>query len=94
MFDSDQWKFGKIINRTGKLHYEVEVDSRLPLRYVDQIIKTSCMSNNGHSPETWNLHPIVLREDKPTVIQPETQPSLVEAELTQFTPQIQNFDMK
>ncbi|XP_045453521.1 uncharacterized protein LOC123662765 [Melitaea cinxia] len=57
MYDSNKWKFGNIVNRKGKLHYEVEVDGRIHQRHVDQIIKTSCLDNNFRIPDTYLIKP-------------------------------------
>lgn len=71
MYDSNKWKFGNIVNRKGKLHYEVEVDGRVHHRHVDQIIKTSCMSRNQYLPDTYRVNRGTGQE---TVIPTEEQP--------------------
>lgn len=48
MYDSNKWKFGKILNRKGKLHYEVNEDWSKHHRHVAQLIKTACKSDNDN----------------------------------------------
>ncbi|GBP96050.1 Uncharacterized protein K02A2.6 [Eumeta japonica] len=62
MYDNNKWKFGDIINRCGKLHYEIEVDGKIHHRHVDQIIKTYCMSDNQYPPDTCQFNPMQPRE--------------------------------
>ncbi|GBP51891.1 Uncharacterized protein K02A2.6 [Eumeta japonica] len=62
MYDNNKWKFGDIINRCGKLHYEIEVDGKIHHRHVDQIIKTYCMSDNQYPPDTYQFNPMQPRE--------------------------------
>ncbi|GBP78452.1 Uncharacterized protein K02A2.6 [Eumeta japonica] len=63
MYDNNKWKFGDIINRCGKLHYEIEVDGKIHHRHVDQIIKTYCVSDNQYPPDTYHqFNPMQPRE--------------------------------
>lgn len=63
MYNNDKWKFGKIMKRTGKLHYEVEVDGQRHHRHVDQITRTTCESENTKKiPDTYQLRPRNLEE--------------------------------
>lgn len=47
-YDGNKWKFGKILDRRGKLHYEIEADGKKQQRHVDQIIGTKCTRDNDH----------------------------------------------
>lgn len=47
-YDGNKWRFGTIINRKGKLHYEIDVDGRTHVRHTDQIKKTSCQERNEY----------------------------------------------
>lgn len=78
MYDSNKWKFGKIISRRGKLHYEVEVNGRIHQRHVDQIIKTSCMKENPYIPDTFLFSPRDQQETIHTQTQPEPVPETKE----------------
>ncbi|XP_045500051.1 uncharacterized protein K02A2.6-like [Colias croceus] len=71
MYDSNKWKFGRILERKGKLHYEVEVDGKIHHRHIDQIIKTSCLSENFNTPDTYR--PTYLQENSPTPASPEKE---------------------
>ncbi|KAG6442304.1 hypothetical protein O3G_MSEX002317 [Manduca sexta] len=39
-YDDTKWRFGEIINKKGRLHYEVVVDGKVWTRHVDQIRET------------------------------------------------------
>lgn len=45
-YDSNKWKIGKVIQKKGKLHYNVEVDGKIHTRHIDQIRRTMCTQGN------------------------------------------------
>lgn len=40
-YDNNKWKFGVVVGRKGKLHYEIDIDGKIQERHADQIIKSS-----------------------------------------------------
>lgn len=71
MYNSDKWKFGKIIDRKGKLHYEIEVDGRIHLRHVDQITRSKCLHENVKIPDTYHIRHRPFQENNCTPKLPE-----------------------
>nr|XP_022905220.1 uncharacterized protein K02A2.6-like [Onthophagus taurus] len=46
-----KWKTGRIINKEGNLHYEVEVEGAIHRRHVDQLMSTKFRGPNEKIPE-------------------------------------------
>lgn len=80
--DKTKWKFGKVIQRIGKLHYRVMLDDgRIWERHVDQILQLNKSDNcSGNSQSYWSMEESDSKTDnsEETLRNNETRPSPAE----------------
>lgn len=82
--DDTKWKFGIITNRTGKLHYEVDINGKKCHRHVDQMLKTTCNENYNDKTSHNKVYQYREQTAPPT---PKTDEKATEKDVVQMIPE-------